>query len=140
MIEHPVHNRVLRDPRRNQNRRYPHAQPVELELRPRSRTIGRRRELVRRTRWWYHMVVDASMLVINNQQRGVGPQVRVPPDTRVHLGNQELPGLHVVVRMLVAGYFLASVGFVVVIVRLDKRILRQQALVAVAQELLVGSE
>ena len=66
------------------------------------------------------MVVDPSMLVIDNQQRGALPQLRVLFDRVVNRRDKQLAGLYVVIRMLVVRYFLSAVGIVIVVVRLDE--------------------
>jgi len=63
------------------------------------------------------------MLVIHHQQRRARPHLRVALDCHVNLSNQQLPRLYVMVGVLIVGDFFSTVGVVVVIVRLDKRIL-----------------
>ena len=56
------------------------------------------------------MVINTSMLVIDDKQCSAGPQRRISFDRHVHFRNQQLPGLHIVVRMLVACDLLSFVA------------------------------
>ena len=87
------------------------------------------------------MIVNAAVLIVNNQQRGALPQVRVLPDGIVDRRNKIFTGLHIVIRMLIARQLLAAVvPFVVGIVGLNKAVLRQLILLAVLQKLFVSAE
>ncbi len=78
-----------------------------------------------RAGWRRYMIVDAAVLVINNQQRGAFPEVGVLVNGIVNGRDEELPRLHIVIGMLVGGELLpAVVAFVIGIVRLDETVLR----------------
>ena len=54
------------------------------------------------------MIVDSAVLVVDDEECGVGPEVRVGADGVVDLGDELLAGADVVVGMLVAGDGLAA--------------------------------
>ena len=70
------------------------------------------------------MVVDAAVLVIDDQQRCAIPDVGVRLDRHVRLGDKFLAFLYVVVGMLVGSENLsASRSFMVVVAGLDEAVL-----------------
>src|SRR5207237_8815652 len=106
-----VPHRRMWDPRRNKNCGYPYSQPIELELHPRTSVVGQGRKFIRSARRRHDVVVNTSMLVINDQQRCTSPHFRVSLDPHVHLADQKLPRLDVMLWMLITGPFLVATGF-----------------------------
>src|SRR6267142_9910 len=87
------------------------------------------------------MVVEAAVLVIDDQQQRALPQIGVGADDVVDHGDKALAGLDVVVGMLVAGQYLTSAGAGVVgIIRLDKAVFRELAGSGVSDKILVEAE
>ena len=68
------------------------------------------------------MIVDAAMLVINDQQGRALPEIRVLSDSVVYRCNEQFSGLYMMVRMLVVSEFFATVAVVIAVVRLNKAI------------------
>src|SRR5205814_2755484 len=66
---------ALRNPRRNQYRRNTHPQAVKLKTKHR---IGRK--FIRGASGWRHVVVNSTMLVVNNQQRTALPELLIGSD------------------------------------------------------------
>src|SRR6266852_5642970 len=140
VIEDPVDDRILRDPRRDKDGRNANPESIELKLRPGPGAVRRSGKLICGAGGRRDMIKDPSMFVINHQQRGASPEGRVSLDPHIYFGDQELTSLHVMVRVLIAGYFFSTVGFVVVVIWLDEGILGQASLVAITQKLLVGAK
>ena len=87
------------------------------------------------------MVVDAPMLVIDDQQDRRLPELGIRANRVVHGGDEPLALLHVVVRMLVGRQNLAAVvAGVIAVARLDEAVVRQTACLAVADESVVGGK
>src|SRR5690348_11545004 len=125
VIKHSVDYGVLRNPGRDENGRHPNTQSIELELQASPCTVWRRRETVRGAVWRRNMVEDSAVFVIENKQGRTRPDRRITLNMHIHFGNQKFPGLYVVIRVLVARHFFPFVRFVILIVRLDKGIVRQ---------------
>ena len=88
------------------------------------------------------MVVDASMFVIDQEQRGVRPEIRIGTDRVVYLGDELLTGADIMIRMLIAGDGLtAAVGCGMVgIVRFDKAVVGKRVLLAGGEEVGKGAK
>src|SRR6202142_845935 len=80
---------------------------------------------------------DAAVLVVPDEQSCAGPQPRILFDRVVHRRDEGFSRLHVVIRVLVGGQFLAVISVVVVVVWFDKAIVRQGTDFAVGQELFI---
>ena len=70
------------------------------------------------------MIKNPAVFVIYDQEGRIGPSLRTNPDVVVHLSNELLAGLHIMVGMLVAGDFLAFIAVVIAVVRFHERIIR----------------
>ena len=88
------------------------------------------------------MVVDAAVLVVDDEQGCVGPEFGVVADGVVDGGDELLAGADVVVGMLVAGdEFAHAVGCVVIgVVGLDEGVLGELVAAGGVEEVLEGSE
>src|SRR5580658_1817394 len=87
------------------------------------------------------MIENAAVLVVNNQQSRARPQVRVLMNRVVYGRDEKLAGLHVVIGMLIRREQFSAAGpFVIGVIRLDEAVLRQIAVLAVGEKLIVGRE
>ena len=139
MVEDAIDNGSFRNPWRDENRGHAHAKAIERKRHSGTSVIGGCRELVLRTRGRNNVIVNSSVLVIDDQQRGVRPQWRVL-DRLVDGRDEDLTMLHIVVGMLIVRGFLTAIGFVIAVVRLDERIIGQVPLGAVIQKLRIGAK
>src|SRR5438309_10441164 len=84
---------ALRNPRRNQYRRNTHPQAVKLKTKHR---IGRK--FIRGASGWRHVVVNSTMLVVNNQQRTALPELLIVSDRLVHRLDEAFANMDVTIR------------------------------------------
>src|ERR1039458_6180307 len=135
-----IHHRPFRDPRRYQDCRHAYSQAIELELLACLGIVARRSKPIRRASWRHDVVIDPTVLVIDDEQCGGFPQRLVLADGVVHRRDEDFPRLHIVVGMLIGGYLLTIIPIMVGVVWLNEAILGKVALLAVGQELVIGCE
>src|SRR5262249_52818394 len=97
-------------------------------------------ETIGRARRRRNVVVDAAVLVVNDEQRSTLPEIGILLDGVVYLRDEELTGLHVVIRMLVGCDQGSVVPVMIVVIRLDEGILGEAAKPAIADELVESSK
>src|SRR5262249_55711280 len=123
------------------DRRHAHAQPVEGEWRARSGGFCGSDEAIRRASRRRHMVINAAVLVISDQQQGALPESGVLTNRVVDRSDERLARQHVVIGMLVRGDQLAAaVALRVAVVRFDETVGRQPVLLTVLEAALVKPE
>src|SRR6185437_7944752 len=85
---------------------------------------------------WRNVIVDAAVFVVDDEDRGAGPERGVTADLVVDGGDELLAGADVVVGVLVVGDgFAAAVrGVVVRVVGRDEAVVGEGVLVAGAEE------
>src|SRR6185295_6286361 len=131
----------FRNPWRYGNRRHSNAESIELERKARSRGLSRSFEPIRRASGRRHMVINAAMLAISNQQQGVLPEIRIVTNRIVYRSDEGLAGQNVMIGVLIRSEQLAAaVILMVAIVRFDETVIRQPAGLAVDQEVRVRPE
>src|SRR5580704_4240167 len=137
-----VDDRAGRNPWGDKNGGDADAETVEVEGVGRSCGVGLRDEAVGRAGRRRHVVVGAAMLVIDDQDRGVRPQIRILAYCGVNGGDELFSSADVVVWMLVAGDELSgAVGRVVVcVVRLDEAVRGKLVAAAGVLKILKGAE
>src|SRR2546427_11416838 len=100
-----------RNPRRYQHRRNTPPQAVKLKTKHR---IGRK--FIRGASGWRHVVVNSTMLVVNNQQRTALPELLIGSDRLVHRLDEALAHMDVPFRVLVAFVGYAIIDFMILVV------------------------
>src|SRR5438046_9660217 len=111
---------ALRNPRRNQYRRNTHPQAVKLKTKHR---IGRK--FIRGASGWRHVVVNSTMLVVNNQQRTALPELLIGSDRLVHRLDEALAHMHATISVLVGFIGHAILDFMILVVWFTNRIVLQ---------------
>src|SRR3954465_78208 len=140
VVEHAVNYRSFRNPRRDQNRRDADAEAIELKWCscPGGIPIGSE-DVFRATRW-RHVVKDPSVFVIGDEQGSALPKFGIVLDRLVDGRDENLARLNVMIRVLVVGDLFPAIALMVAVIRLDERIVRQIAFLAVGKKLAVSSE
>src|SRR6185437_8926860 len=100
---------AARNPGRNENCRYTNAQPIELKRQAGyvGGGIGSL-EPIRRAAWRNHVIVEAAMLVVDNQQRGALPKLRNGADLVIDLADEVISGQHMMIGVLIISQNLAA--------------------------------
>ena len=101
VLEDFVDDSSWRDPWRDKDGGHADAEPVEVERVGRAGGVGLRDEAVRRAGGRRNVIVDAAVLVVDDEDRGVRPEVRVLADCVVDRGDELFSGADVVVGMLI---------------------------------------
>ena len=142
VLEDVVDDRAARDPRRDEDGGHADAEAIEGEGIGCAGGAGLGDEAVGRAGGRRDVIVDAAVLVIDDQQRRVGPELRVLADGVVDGGDELLAGANVMVGMLIVGDdFSGAIGRVVVgVVGLDEAVVGKLIAIAGVEEVLEGAE
>ncbi len=142
VLEDVVDDRAFLHPGRDENRRDADAEAVEVEGVEGASVCGLGDEAVGRAGGWGDVIVDAAVLVVDDEDGGAGPECGIAADLVVDGGDELFAGADVVVGMLVAGDgFAAAVGGVVVgVVGLNEAVVGERILVAGAEKVGEGAE
>src|SRR6185312_16067147 len=98
-----------RNPGRDENCRYTNTETIKLkgEAGYVGGGIGSL-EPIRRAAWRNHVIIEAAMLVIDDQQRGALPKLRNGADLVIDLPDEVISGQHMMIRVLIIGQNLAA--------------------------------
>src|SRR6185437_15357304 len=98
-----------RNPGRNENCRYTNTETIKLkgEAGHIGGSVGSL-ETVRRATRRNHVIVEAAMLVIDDQQRGALPKIRNGADLVIDLADEVISGQHMMIGVLIISQNLAA--------------------------------
>jgi len=135
-----VNDDAFGNPRRDEDGRHANSQTIEVEGEIQFSVGWPGRVSIGYAGGRRNMIEDAAVLVVNDKERGAGPERWVRADGIVDLGNIKFACLDVMVGVLIGGELRAVVVIVIGIVRLDEAIVRELSRLTIRQKLIIGPE